>query len=125
MILSQLILSGIVNEAIYSLMAISYVLIYKGTNVVNFAQGEAVMLGGYISLMHISFLGLSALVTLPLTFITAMLFWIIVERTVYRSLQDAPVFSLIIATFAVGICIRNIVRLIFGRNIYNFPPLLS
>ena len=87
MILSQLILSGIVNGAIYSLMAIGYVLIYKGTNVVNFAQGEAVMLGGYISLIYISFLGLSAFVTFPLTFITAMLFWIIVERLVYRVLS--------------------------------------
>jgi branched-chain amino acid transport system permease protein len=125
MILGQLILSGIVNGAIYSLMAIGYVLIYKGTNVVNFAQGEAVMLGGYISLVYISFLGLSAFVTLPLTFITAMIVWMIVERSVYRSLQDAPVFSLIIATFAVGLCVRNIVRLIFGPDIYNFPPLLS
>jgi branched-chain amino acid transport system permease protein len=106
-------------------MAIGYVLIYKGTNVVNFAQGEAVMLGGYISLVFISFLGLSAIVALPLVFVTAMIFWIIAERFVYRSLQDAPVFSLIIATFAVGLCVRNIVRLIFGPDIYNFPPLLS
>jgi branched-chain amino acid transport system permease protein len=106
-------------------MAIGYVLIYKGTNVVNFAQGEAVMLGGYISLVYISFLGFSPYLVLPLTFLTAMLFWVIIERVVYRSLQDAPIFSLIIATFAVGLCIRNIIRLIFGPDIYNFPPLLS
>ena len=42
-ILPQLVASGLVNGAIYSLMAIGYVVIYKGTNVVNFAQGEAVM----------------------------------------------------------------------------------
>jgi branched-chain amino acid transport system permease protein len=123
--LSQLIVSGIVNGAIYSLMAIGYVLIYKGTNVVNFAQGEAVMVGGYIALVYFTFLNLPMFAVLLLTFASAMFFWIIVERVVYRSLQDAPVFSLIIATFAVGLSLRNVVRLIFGPDIYNFPPLLS
>ena len=123
--LSQLVVSGIVNGAIYSLMAIGYVLIYKGTNVVNFAQGEAVMVGGYIALVYFSFLKLPMYSVLILTFISAMIFWMVVERVVYRSLQGAPVFTLIIATFAVGLSLRNVVRLIFGPDIYNFPPLLS
>jgi len=125
MILGQLIFSGIINGAIYSLMAIGYVLIYKGTNVVNFAQGEAVMVGGYIALIYISFAKLPMYLVIPLTFASGMVFWIMVERIAYRSLQDAPVFSLIIATFAVGLSLRNLVRLIFGPEIYNFPPLMS
>lgn len=125
MILGQLIFSGIINGAIYALMALGYVLIYKGTNVVNFAQGEAVMVGGYIYLIYISYLHFPMYVALILTFVSAMAFWMIIERIVYRSLQDAPVFSLIIATFAVGFSLRNVTRLIFGPDIYNFPPLLS
>jgi branched-chain amino acid transport system permease protein len=124
-VLPQLVASGLVNGSIYSLMAIGYVIIYKGTSVVNFAQGEAVMVGGYFALVFYTTLHLPAYAVLPLTFLASMLFWVVVERIAYRPLQDAPVFSLVIATFAVGLSLRSLARLVFGPDIYHFPPLFS
>jgi branched-chain amino acid transport system permease protein len=124
-ILAQLVASGLVNGAIYSLMAIGYVVIYRGTNVVNFAQGEAVMVGGYIALVLSAGLGLPGYAVLPLAFLAAGLFWLGLERVAYRPLQGAPIFSLVIATFAVGLSLRNVARLIFGPDIHHFPPLFS
>lgn len=123
--LPQLVASGLVNGSIYSLMAIGYVIIYKGTSVVNFAQGEAVMTGGYLALVLYTVLQLPVYLVLPLTFLGSMLFWLLLERVAYRPLQDAPVFSLVIATFAVGLSLRSLVRLVFGPDIYQFPPLFS
>jgi branched-chain amino acid transport system permease protein len=124
-ILPQLVASGLVNGAIYSLMAIGYVVIYKGTNVVNFAQGEAVMVGGYIALVLYTVLGLPSYAVVPLAVVAAGCFWLTLERVAYRPLQEAPIFSLVIATFAVGLSLRNIARLIFGPDIHPFPPLFS
>jgi branched-chain amino acid transport system permease protein len=124
-ILAQLVASGLVNGAIYSLMAIGYVVIYTGTNAVNFAQGEAVMVGGYLALVLYTVVGLPGYAVVPLSVLLAGVFWLGLERLAYRPLQGAPIFSLVIATFAVGLALRNVARLIFGPDIHQFPPLFS
>jgi branched-chain amino acid transport system permease protein len=125
LLLAQLILSGLVLGAIYALIALGYVIIYKATSVVNFAQGEAVMVGAYIGLSVYSFMHLPVPLVFAITMAVAALLGVIIERVAYRRLVGAPVISLIIATLAVGLILRNVVRLIFGPNVYPFPPLIA
>jgi len=125
LLLAQLILSGLVLGAIYALIALGYVIIYKATSVVNFAQGEAVMVGAYIGLSVYSFMHLPVPLVFAITMTVAALLGVIIERVAYRRLVGAPVISLIIATLAVGLILRNVVRLIFGPNVYPFPPLIA
>ncbi len=125
LLLAQLILSGLVLGAIYALIALGYVIIYKATSVVNFAQGEAVMVGAYIGLSVYSFMHLPVPLVFGITMAVAALLGVIIERVAYRRLVGAPVISLIIATLAVGLILRNVVRLIFGPNVYPFPPLIA
>ncbi len=124
-LLAQLILSGLVLGAIYALIALGYVIIYKATSVVNFAQGEAVMVGAYIGLSVYSFMHLPVPLVFAITVTLAALLGATIERVAYRRLVGAPVISLIIATLAVGLILRNIVRLVFGPNVYPFPPLIA
>jgi branched-chain amino acid transport system permease protein len=124
-VLAQLIVSGLVLGAIYALIALGYVIIYKATSVVNFAQGEAVMVGAYIALSVYSFMHLPVPLVFAITVAIAALLGVGIERVAYRRLVGAPVISLIIATLAVGLILRNIVRLVFGPNVYPFPPLIA
>ncbi len=59
-----------------------------------------------------------------ITIVTAGARGIVIERVAYRDLLTAPVISLIIATLAVGLILRNVVRIVLGPNVYPFPPLL-
>ena len=122
--LAQLVLSGLVLGSIYALIAIGYVIIYKATSVVNFAQGDAVMVGAYIALTLYSFLHLPLPIVVLLTIALSAGSGAIIERVVYRQLLNAPVVSIIIATLAVGLILRSLVRIVFGPSLYSFPPLL-
>lgn len=124
MLFAQLILSGLVLGAIYGLIALGYIIIYKATSVVNFAQGEAVMVGAYIGLVLYSFVSLPLPLVFLLTIAGASVLGVVIERVAYRKLVDAPIISIIIATLAVGLILRNVVRIVFGPNVYPFPPLL-
>src|SRR5687767_214612 len=101
LLLAQLIVSGLVLGAIYALIALGYVIIYKATSVVNFAQGEAVMVGAYIGLSVYSFMHLPVPLVFAITMGLAALLGVVIERVAYRRLVGAPVISLIIATLAV------------------------
>jgi len=125
LIFAQLIVSGLVLGAIYALIALGYVIIYKATSVVNFAQGEAVMVGAYIALSVHGLMHLPVPLVFGITIAVAAVLGVTIERVAYRRLLDAPVISLIIATLAVGLILRNIVRLVFGPNVYPFPPLMG
>lgn len=121
----QLIVSGLVLGAIYALIALGYVIIYKATSVVNFAQGEAVMVGAYIAISVHSLTHLPMPFVFAITIALAALLGIVIDRVAYRRLVGAPVISFIIATLAVGLILRNVVRLIFGPNVYPFPALIA
>ncbi len=123
-VLAQLIVSGLVLGGIYALIALGYVIIYKATSVVNFAQGEAVMIGAYIGLTVYSVLQWPVPLVFAITIVIAGALGIVIERVAYRGLLTAPVISLIIATLAVGLILRNVVRIVLGPNVYPFPPLL-
>ncbi len=124
MLLAQLVVSGLVLGAIYALIALGYVMIYKATSVVNFAQGDTLMVSAYVALSLYSFLRAPVPLVFVITIVVTAVLGVVIERVAYRRLINAPVISLIIATLAVGLILRNVVRLVYGPNVYPFPPLL-
>ncbi len=123
----QLLTNGVVHGSLYALIAIGFVLIYKATEVVNFAQGEIVMIGAYIGLTIHHFIGLPFHLTFFLTLIISAIFGIIMERIAYRPLIKAPVFSIIIATIGMSLFLQNAAQIVWGPDLYPFThdtPLL-
>ena len=110
----QTILSGIATGCIYGLVALGFVLIYKATEVVNFAQGEMMVLGAFIAYTFITFLKLPYWVALLLTTASLGIFGVLLERVVLRSLIGEPVFSIVMLTIGLGIFTRSVVSMVPG-----------
>jgi branched-chain amino acid transport system permease protein len=115
----QLALSGASVGSIYAMVALALVIPYKASGVLNFAQGEIVTLGAYTGLVLSLATSLPFVALIPITLIVAALFGITIERLLIRPIIAAPEFTLVIATFAIGLIIRAAIRLYWQDN--TFP----
>ena len=121
----QLVVGGLAVGSIYALIALGFVLIYKATGVINFAQGELMMLGAYfcftlITRYHIPFLP-AFLITLVFSAILAIL----VEFLILRPMVGEPIFSVVMVTIGLAILLRSLVGIFWGHEEYKFPGFIS
>jgi branched-chain amino acid transport system permease protein len=116
----QLVLSGLSVGSIYAIVALALAIPFKASRVLNFAQGELVTLGAYIGLVLTSY-GLPYAAMVPATLLVAAAFGILIERLFIRPIVDAPEFTLVIATFAIGIIIRALIRIHWQDNTFFLP----
>src|SRR5581483_8757639 len=123
--LFQAVASGVTAGSVSALVALAFVLIYKGTRVVNFGQGEQVMLGAYLVLLLNTFAGLPFWLAVALALALAGLFGVLIELLVLRRLAASTPLTRIIATLAIGLILREGARAVMGANAYPFPFLLS
>ncbi len=124
-LLPQLIVSGIAAGCLYALVAIGLVLIYKATDIVNFAQGESVTVGAYMGWLMVTELQMPYLPAMVMVLIGSALVGMLVERIAYRPLIKSPPFTVILATLAIGLLITNMIRLVFQDTPRNIPGVLS
>ncbi len=116
----QLALSGLSVGSIYAIVALALAIPFKASRVLNFAQGELVTLGAYIGLVLTSF-GLPYAAMVPATLIAAAAFGMAIERLFIRPIVGAPEFTLVIATFAIGLIIRALIRIHWQDNTFFLP----
>jgi branched-chain amino acid transport system permease protein len=123
--LLQLVITGVAVGAVYSLMALGFVLIYKASTVVNFGPGELVLFGAYVAWATILNMRLPAAVALPLTLVVAILLGLVIERGVLRPLIGEPIISVIMVTFGVASVVRGVLNMAWGSDTRPFPALFS
>jgi branched-chain amino acid transport system permease protein len=118
--LLQYLFSGLTNGAIYALIALGFSIIFNATTIINFAQGEFVMLGA-LTVISLYSLGLA----LPLAFVLAVaavtLMGLAFERLAIRPARDATPISLIIITVGGGVLIKGLAMLFWGKDAYTLP----
>ncbi len=118
--LLQFLLSGITVGAVYALVALGFTIIYNASDVVNFAQGEFVMLGGMMTVFSYT-----AGLPLPLAALIAIIVTAAIGVALYKlaiePARGAPVVSLIIITIGASIFIRGVTQLVFDKQIHRFP----
>jgi branched-chain amino acid transport system permease protein len=112
--LSQTIISGVAIGCIYALVAVGFVLIYKATEIINFAQGEMMMLGAFIAFSLITWLKFPYWAALLATTALMGIFGMMLERAILRPLIGEPVFSIVMLTVGLGIFMRSVVSMIPG-----------
>jgi branched-chain amino acid transport system permease protein len=118
--LMQFLLSGVTVGAVYALVALGFTIIYNASDVVNFAQGEFVMLGGIITVFaHMAGLPLplAALVAIAATAAVG----VALNKLAIEPARGAPVVSLIIITIGASIFIRGVAQLVFDKQLHRFP----
>jgi branched-chain amino acid transport system permease protein len=121
----QLVITGIAVGAVYSLMALGFVLIFKASTVVNFGPGELVLFGAYIAWATILNMKLPLVVAFPLTLVVAILLGLVIERGVLRPLIGEPIISVIMVTFGFASVIRGVLNMSWGSDTRPFPALFS
>ena len=112
-LIPQLIVSGIAAGSLYALVAIELVLIYKATDIVNFAQGESVAVGAYMGWLFVTEFHMPYFPAIAAVMVASALVGMVVERVAYRPLIKSPAFTVILATLAVGLIIKNAIRLVW------------
>lgn len=124
-LLALLVSAGLVSGAAYGLIAMGFALIYKSTGVVNFAQGEMVMLTAYIAFSLANALGLSFLPLILITIPLSMAIGLAVERIFIRPMLGEPVFAIVMVTVGLAVILRGIIIMIWGSEPYNFTAGIS
>jgi branched-chain amino acid transport system permease protein len=121
-ILPPLLFSGITLGAIYALVALGFVIIVRASQILNFAQGEFVMLGGVITFFFIRGAGLPYPVAILLAVILVTIIGLLLHLLVIYPLRKASVLILIMATLGASIVLSNTSALLFGTLPKALPP---
>lgn len=116
-----LISTGLVTGAAYGLIAMGFALVYKATGVVNFAQGELVMLTAYVSFSIADRTGLSFLPLMAATIPISMLIGLTLERVFIRPMLGEPTFAIVMVTVGLAVILRGVTIMIWGPDPATFP----
>jgi branched-chain amino acid transport system permease protein len=117
-------LIGLLSGGLLALIALGFVLIYKGTGVINFAMGEFMMLGAYFFYTANVVWKLPTAISLVATLAAVSLAAAVVERLVLRPLSGQPVISVLMATIGLASALHGSVDAIWGGRNYEMPQLL-
>ncbi|NJD61745.1 MAG: branched-chain amino acid ABC transporter permease [Deltaproteobacteria bacterium] len=122
--LLQLIISGLVVGSIYAAVALGFTVIYKATRVVNFAQGELLMVGAYVCFAFVVQMGVPFWAALLLTVLFGMVLAFFIERLILRPMIGEPIISIIMVTIGLSLVMRSLVTAVWGNDILVYEPKL-
>jgi branched-chain amino acid transport system permease protein len=119
----QLVISGAAQGCIYGLIALGFVLIYKATETVSFAQGDLMMLGAFCGLAGMTMLGFPFWLAVLSAIAAMALFGVLLERIVIRPILGQPAFSIVMLTIGIGYVARGLITMIpgIGTETHTLP----
>lgn len=114
-------LNGLAVGCIYGLVALGFVLIYKATELVNFAQGDLLMLGAFVCYMAVVWWGLDYWVAFAIAIVAVGAFGAFLDATVLRRVIGQPQFAVVMLTIGLGSIFRTFASVTWGSEIYTLP----
>ena len=120
----QLTVSGLSTGMIYALAAAGFVVIYKASDIINFAQGDLLLLGTYLIFFSVVQTGLPWSLGVAVTLLLAVAVALAVERLVLRPLVGEPIISMIMVTIGLSSVLRGVINAIWGPNPRAFDSFL-
>jgi branched-chain amino acid transport system permease protein len=122
----QLLMTGMTVGLIYGLMAVGFVLIYKSSKIFNFAQGEMVMVGAFLSWTFLGLLHMPLAVGLPLALLVTGVGGFFLERFPFRPMIGQPILATIMITLAIAVFLRGFSILVWANYIgISFPTIIA
>jgi branched-chain amino acid transport system permease protein len=121
--LLQILISGVAQGCIYGLIALGFVLIYKTTETVSFVQGDLMMLGAFIGLALMTFLGFPFWIAVLAAVVAMGLFGVVLERVVIRPILGQPAFTIVMLTIGIAYVARGLITMIpnIGTETHTMP----
>jgi branched-chain amino acid transport system permease protein len=120
--LFQFTLSGLTTGSTYALIAIGFSIIHNATGIVNFAQGEFVMLGGMFMITFYGYLKLPMAPAFALSVIAVAFIGLLLEKTTLRHSKSKEILNLVMITVGASIFIKGLSMAIWGKNAMTLPP---
>ena len=118
------IINGLSTGSMYALVAVGYTMVYGIAKMINFAHGEIIMVGAYITYASMSILGLPMFIAVGLSIIGCALLGIVTERVAYRPLRGAGSLTVLITAIGVSYLLQNVFLIIFGSASLTFPKII-
>ena len=118
-------ISGISLGSVYAIIALGYTMVYGIAKMLNFAHGDVIMVGGYISFCAMFYLGLPNIVAVLLAVVVCTVLGIVIERLAYKPLRSAPSLAVLITAIGVSYFLQNSALLIWGANPKAYSPVVE
>ena len=118
-------INGISLGSIYAIIALGYTMVYGIAKMLNFAHGDVIMVGGYLCFIAMNSLGLPPLAGILLSVVGCTCLGIVVERTAYKPLRQAPSLAVLITAIGVSYFLQNSALLIWGADPKAFPSVAN
>lgn len=125
--LAQLTVSGLTTGCVYSLVGLGFALTLRATELINFAQGEMVMLGALIGYSLLATLGSPFIVAFVVATLGTGVVGVLLERVILRPMlrRKAPLLNLLIATLGMSVALQAFAIIVWGREPIPYPPIFG
>jgi len=121
----QYLINGISIGAVYAIIALGYTMVYGIAKMLNFAHGDVIMVGAYISFCVTNYLGLPALVSVAAAMAVCTVLGIIIEGLAYKPLRGTPSLAVLITAIGVSYFLQNAAQLIWSSSPKNFTSIVT
>ena len=125
MVFLSYLINGISLGSVYAIIALGYTMVYGIAKMLNFAHGDVIMVGAYISFCVTQYLGLPAVLSVVGAMIVCTLLGIVIERLAYKPLRSAPKLAVLITAIGVSYFLQNSALLIWGANPKSFNSAIN
>ena len=121
----QYLINGISIGSVYAIIALGYTMVYGIAKMLNFAHGDIIMVGAYISFCVTVYLGLPVIVSIAASMLVCTLLGILIEGLAYKPLRGTPSLAVLITAIGVSYFLQNAAQLIWGSSAKTFTSIVS
>ncbi len=118
-------INGISLGRVYAIIALGYTMVYGIAKMLNFAHGDVIMIGAYISFCATQYLGLPAIVSVLMAMAVCTALGVVIEGLAYKPLRQAPSLAVLITAIGMSYFLQNMALLIWGTNPKSFTSAVS
>jgi branched-chain amino acid transport system permease protein len=120
----QFLIGGLAIGSVYGLVALGFVLIFKSTDVFNFAQGDLLMVGGYLLFTMLATLKLPMIPAILAVLAAGAVIGVLLQSVVFRSMIGRPLLTVVMVTIALSLVIRSVMQIVYGPQERTLPTTL-
>ena len=118
-------ISGVSLGSVYAIIALGYTMVYGIAKMLNFAHGDVIMVGGYVSLLSVTALGLPWWAGVLLAMLVCTVLGVVIEGLAYKPLRAAPSLAVLITAIGVSYFLQNAALLLWGSTPMSYTPIVS
>ena len=118
-------ISGISLGSVYAIIALGYTMVYGIAKMLNFAHGDIIMVGGYISFCAMNYMGLPSIVAVLLAMVVCTVLGVVIEGLAYKPLRAAPSLAVLITAIGVSYFLQNAAQLIWSAAPKVYSPVVT